>query len=163
MILAFSGIANAQVCGQLFRYDSELPLVEVYFKNSELKVESDFDGHFELPYSTESKNKDLILSLGYMIIEIQNIDLNKDKLDLGKIILPIFKDISIEEFEQLSDFDKENCKPVFHWTQLIGYYNTNKLEEKFILLNCQQKITEFDFNQVTKKIIINWNVIEKCG
>ena len=62
LILVFSGIANAQISGQLFQYESEFPGVQVYFKNSGQKVESDFDGYFKLPIQKGTEKNDLILS-----------------------------------------------------------------------------------------------------
>ena len=98
MILAFSGIANAQISGQLFLDESEIPGVEVYFKNSDLKINSDFDGFFELQIPERITKADLILKDRELSVEIRNLEFEFTKLDLGKIELPTFKIIDIEEY-----------------------------------------------------------------
>ena len=162
LILVFNGIANAQISGQLFQYESELPLVNVYFKNSDQKVESDFDGYFKLPIPTGNDKNSLILNLGVMIIEIQNVEIGTAELDLGKIELPAFKSLEIDEFEQLTESEKEDCYPIYCWTDLLGYIYTSKLENEFLTLNCKQKITDFQYNSITKTIIVDWNLIKGC-
>ena len=106
LIFVFSGIANAQISGQLFLEESEIPGIQVYFKNSEQKVESDFYGYFNLPIPKGTEKNDLILS-GYGItIEIQNVEINTTKFDLGKIEFPAFKSIKINEYEKLTESEK---------------------------------------------------------
>jgi len=162
LILIFSGIANAQICGQLFQYGSELPLAEVYWKNSDQKVESDFDGNFRLPISIKTKSSDLIFNLGEMILEINNVEMNSGTLDLGRIMLPEFRSLKIQEYEELTASEKEECKAIYHWTKLIGYYDTNNLERNFLLLICKEKVTEFNYNPTTKTVSIEWNKIKHC-
>ena len=158
----FSGIAVAQISGQLFQYESEFPGVQVYFKYFDQKVESDFDGHFKLPIPSGTEEKDLIIDLGGMIIEIQNVELGNGKLDLGKIQLPVFKSIEIVEFEQLSESEKASCYPIYCWTELLGYLYSNKLEHKYLTMNCQQKITDFEYDSTTKTVKVEWNSIKDC-
>ncbi|MEN8886168.1 MAG: hypothetical protein ABF246_07240 [Winogradskyella sp.] len=97
-----------------------------------------------------------------MTIEIQNFISDSTMLDLGKIEIPTFKSIEINEYEQLTEPKKENCYPIYHWTQLIGYTYTLELENDYITLNCEQKITDFEYNSETKTIKINWNIIKNC-
>jgi hypothetical protein len=158
----FSGIANAQISGQLFQDESEFPGVQVYFKNSDQKVESDFDGYFKLPIPKGSVKNDLILSGYGMIIEIQNVEFGTTKLDLGKIELPTFKIIESNGFEKLTESEKENCYPMYCYTQLLGYSYTNELENKYLNLNCKEKITEFVYDPNSKTITIDWNIIKEC-
>ena len=162
MILVFSRIANAQISGQLFQDESEFPGVQIYFKNSDKKVESDFDGYFKLEIPSGIKKNDLILS-GYGItIEIKNLEFDSTKLDLGKIEFPAFKIIDIDEFEKLTKLEKQNCYPIYCWTDLLGYSYKNKLKNEFLTLNCKEKITEFEFNQIAKTITLDWNTIKNC-
>ncbi|WP_157588884.1 hypothetical protein [Psychroserpens burtonensis] len=162
LILVLSGIANAQISGQLFQDESEFPGVQVYFKNSDKKVESDFDGYFKLEIPSRIEKSDLILS-GYGItIEIKNLEFDTAKLDLGKIEFPAFKIIDIDEFEKLTKLEKQNCYPIYCWTDLLGYSYTNELENEFLTLNCKEKITEFEFNQIAKTITLDWNTIKNC-
>jgi hypothetical protein len=161
LILVFSGIANAQISGQLFQYESEFPGVQVYFKNSDKKVESDFDGYFKLEIPNGAEKNQLILSGYGMTVEIENLEFDT-KLDLGKIEFPAFKIIEIEEFENLTESEKENCYPLYCWTDLLGYSYTNELENEFIILNCKKRITEFEFNSIDKTITVDWKTIKHC-
>jgi hypothetical protein len=162
LIIVFSGIANAQISGQLFQYESELPLAEVYLKNSDKKVESDFDGYFKLPITIETKKCNLIFNLGELIIEIQNVEFDSSKLDLGKIHLPEFKSIEIDEYNELTESEKDNCRAIYHWTQLIGYLYTNELQNDYLDLNCKKRIKKFEFNPITKTVIVDWNLMTEC-
>ena len=162
LFLAFSGISFAQISGQLFQDKSEFPGIEIYFKNSEQKVESDFDGYFSIEVPKGNKKNDLIINVYGLKVLILNIEDEKGKLNLGKIELPIFKSIEISEFEQLSKKEKESCQPVYHYAQLLGYFYTNKLENEYLLLNCEEKIKNFEYNSETKIITLEWRTIKNC-
>ena len=139
-----------------------LPGAEIKFKKSEKGVTADFDGNFTLPIESKIGNYNLIISYAGLFVEIKNIELNNGKLNIGKFEIPYFKGISISEFEQLTELEKEDCLPIYHWTQLLGYFNTKKLEKEYLTLNCREKITEFEFNTITKIITIDWNTIKEC-
>jgi hypothetical protein len=162
LIFVLSGIANAQISGQLFQNRSEIPGIEVYFKNSEQKVESDFNGYFKLPMPKGTEKNDLILS-GYGItIEIQNVEIDTTKYDLEKFEFPAFKSIKINEYDKLTETEKENCYPIYHWTELVGYFYTKKLEKDYLTFNCNEEITNFEYNSVSKTIKVEWNTIKNC-
>lgn len=172
MILVFSRIGNAQISGQLFQYESEFPLAKVSIRGESKSVESDFDGNFTIEIDENLKSIDLIIdsnqdqtdkSFKALKVVIQNLKLdNETQLELGKIELPSFKSIEIYEFEKLSKSEKENCYPIYCWTQLLGYTFTNKLENDYLTLNCKNKITEFEYNPVTKTVSVDWNSIKDC-
>ena len=154
--------SNAQISGQLFQYGHELPLAEIYFKNSKERTQSDFNGNFRLQISGQIKNVDLILDLGEMQVEINGFGLDQSRLDLGKLVLPEFKSISIAEFDNLSDSEQESCREIYHWTQLVGYYDTNKLENNFLILNCKNRIIDFEFNPTKKTVTVDWSSMKAC-
>lgn len=153
---------NRHLTGQLFQYESEYPGAKVYFKNANQKVESDFDGYFKLSIPPGSQKNDLIINQLGLILEILNIEFDSAKMDLGKIELPAFKSIGIDEFEKLTEFEKENCHPMYCWADLLGYQYTNQLEHEYLTLNCEEQITKFQFNPTTKTITVDWNVIKNC-
>jgi len=139
-----------------------LPGAEIRFKESDKIVTADFDGNFSLPIESKIGNENLIISYAGLFIEIKNIELSDGKLNIGEFEIPYFKDISITEFEQLSESEKENCLPTYCWGQLLGYFSTNKLEKEYLTLNCKDKITKFEYNPTTKTIIVDWNIIKEC-
>ena len=139
-----------------------LPGAEIKFKESNKVVMADFDGNFVLPLESDIKNNSLVISYAGLSVEIKNIEFNKGKLNIGEFEIPYFKEISITEFEQLSELEKENCLPTYCWGQLLGYFSTNKLEKEYLTLNCKEKITEFEFNPTTKIVTVDWNKIKEC-
>ena len=138
-----------------------LPGAEIKFKQSERVVSADFDGNFSLPIESENGNNNLVISYAGLSIEIKNIELNNGKLNIGEFEIPYFKDISMNEFELLSELEKERCLPIYHWTQLLGYFNTQKLGKEYLTLNRKEKITEFEFNPTIKTITVDWNLIQE--
>jgi hypothetical protein len=139
-----------------------LPGAEIKFKQSDKIVQSDFDGNFVLPVTSENENDILVISYLNLSIELKNFELNNGKTEIGTLELPYFKDISITEFEQLSELEKKNCLPTYCWGQLLGYLRTDKLANENLTLNCKEKITEFEFNPTTKTIVVDWNIIKNC-
>ncbi|WP_152593040.1 carboxypeptidase-like regulatory domain-containing protein, partial [Jejuia pallidilutea] len=161
-IFALTNIVFSQVSGTILMDSLSLPGAEIKFKKSDKGVMADFDGNFVLPLESEIKNNILVISYAGLSIEIKNIELKNGKLNIGEFEIPYFKDISITEFEQLSESEKENCLPTYCWGQLLGYFSTDKLEKEYLTLNCREKITEFEFNPTTKTIIVDWNLIKEC-
>jgi len=139
-----------------------VPGAEIKFKESAEVVMADFDGNFVLPVESEIENYSLVISYSGLSIVIKNLELNEGKLNIGDFEIPYFEDISIKEFEILSELEKENCLPIYHWTQLLGYFNTKKLDTEYLTLNCQKKITEFEYNPKTKTVLVDWNLIKHC-
>lgn len=172
LILVFNGISNAQISGQLFQHESEFPAGKISIDKESDYVESDFDGNFEIEIPKNVKKFDLTINLNQgnphvyfkaLKIIIENIKIeNVSKIDLGKINLPTFKSIEMVEYEQLNETEKENCYPIYCWTELVGYTYTNKLENEFLTLNYQQIITDFEYNIETKTIKVDWKKIKNC-
>ena len=47
---------------------------------------------------------------------------------------------------------KENFAAVYCYTELLGYYNESELESNFLSINCEEKITDFEYNPINKTI-----------
>lgn len=162
LFFALTDIAFSQVSGTILMDSLSLPGATIKFKKSNLGVFSDFDGNFSLPTQSRIEKDNLVISYVDLSIEIKNFELINRKMHIGNFEIPYFKDISIKEFEQLSELEKENCQPTYCWGQLLGYYYTNKLDSEYLILNCGEKITEFKFNPTTKTITVDWNLIKEC-
>ncbi|WP_324026499.1 hypothetical protein QSV08_03135 [Maribacter sp. BPC-D8] len=174
LVLIFSGIANAQISGQLFRDGTEYPGAKIYILNGTEKSTADFDGNFYLKLPKSEKTFDLVINLNQgfdpsdfkeLEVIIKNIKVtDSTKIDLGKIRLPVYKSISIEEFNELDVMDKKQCLPIKHYANLLGYDYTNNLSDDYILLNCsgENKITDFEFDEVEKTVCVEWLTLNSC-
>lgn len=160
LFLAIANIAFGQVTGTLLMGPESLPGAEIRFQKSKQIVQSDFDGNFILPVSSESANDTLVISYQSLSIEIKNFKLNNGKIDIGNFELPYFMEISISDYEQLPESEKKNCEPTYCWGQLLGYFRTDKLDNDYLILNCKEKIGEF--NLTNKVILVDWSLIKKC-
>lgn len=123
---------------------------------------SDGEGNFTLDL-TKEKNKILILT-SWIPIEITNIP-NLENVNIGEINIPMRKAITKEEYNTLSNKEKKNCKPVYHWAELLGYEYLNQLSEPCIQVKCGQtkyEICEFKFNIKKQKIFIDWEEMKIC-
>lgn len=173
MILLCCEFVNAQISGQLFQFDSEYPAGKISTNKNTSYTESNFDGYFTIEVPKNNEKFDLIIDLNqgninddlrYLKILIKNLKLKSNsKIDLGKLVLPTFKSIEIEEYKNLSKTEKENCYPIYHYTELLGYVYTNELQQNFLILNCQKKIIDFTFDKNNKTIKIDWKIIKDCN
>lgn len=159
LFLACSGNVTSQIIGQFLQDAYEYPRVEVYFKNTNQKVESKEDGSFILPIPIETDKSELILHDVRLTVEIQNINIRTTTLDLGKIEFPNYKYLEIAEYELLTDAEKKSCFPLTCWTQILGYYTTDFLEKDYILIN-DKRITDFVYCSSSKTIKVEWNIIK---
>lgn len=163
-ILLSLSTVESQISGQLFQYDFELPApgIEVYLNESSNTVFSDFDGFFTLDVPENIVSSDLIIKALDLTIQIKNIDLNNLELNLGKILLPQIKSLGLDEFDSLSEAEKESCVPMYCWLELIGYYKTDELDKDYLKLNCTDKITDFVYDINSKTVKVDWSVVENC-
>ena len=157
---------NAQITGQFFDEAVEIPGVTVKIPDKNIFTQSDFDGNFSLEIMN-SKVSDLEFIYGDLIIKIENINLDiKDKITLGKIILPSLKFVSIKEYSLLNEKQKESCNEIRHWAQLLGYEKMNELSEDYLLLTCDginRAITNFTFNSSSRTIFVDWKELVMCN
>ena len=163
LILGFSSSLVGQISGRILIESDSCPGAEIKLKGSKDFVTSDFDGIFLLPHNEDRVINNLLISFSKLTIEIENVVLNKGEIKIGDFHMPYFKFVSIEEYKRLSKSEQKNCFPINHWFQLLGYYNSNKLENDYIKLNCKEPIKEFKYNSKTKTLKLNWDLIKNCN
>ncbi len=170
LILSNIGIGYGQVCGQFFDKVSTVPvpLVKVSFKLDSTNFErSDVNGEFvlEIP-STMSKSDLYFETLLGLIVRIKNVPvIPNEQLNLGKIFLPDFKYISIEDYKKLNREQQKECIEDRHYADVHGYSYTNQLDTNYLILKCiqsQKRITDFSFDPTTKIITLDWNMFNDC-
>lgn len=162
ILFLFTNIGFSQIIGKILMDSLVMPGVTVQFKQGENRVETDFYGNFSLPIKFNIKKDDLVIIFFEMTLEIKNVELTKDKVDMGEVHVPFFKIISVVEYEQLKESEKENFTAMYCYTDLLGYFNENELEDNFLSTNCEEKITDFKYNPTNKTIIVDWNQIDQC-
>jgi hypothetical protein len=161
IVLSFAVKVNSQISGKALLYDKGCyAMISI---NNELPyVTTDNEGNFNLDFMKE-KNKISILT-SWIPIEIMNIP-NLGKVNIGEFNIPMRKAISIEEYKNLSKTEKKNCKPVYHWTELLGYEYLNQLSEPCLQFKCGEmkyEICDFKFNIKKQKVLIDWQQIKIC-
>ncbi|EDP70681.1 hypothetical protein FBALC1_07978 [Flavobacteriales bacterium ALC-1] len=162
LFLALGSVANSQVIGIVLMDSLSLPGAVLELKRSKSIVTANFDGEFTLPIKSEIKKDDLFITYAELTIQIKNVDLDTAELNIGEIEIPYFKSIEIEEYEQLSELEKENCIAINHWAQLLGYLDLSRLENDYIILNCSQEIIDYTYDLKAKTITVDWSVIKNC-
>ena len=175
LILSNFHIGYAQVCVQFIEiYDGkiqEIPLIKVSFalneQNQERFERSDANGEVELKIPTNKKLSEIYFeTLNGLIVRIKNVPINSNKkLNLGQIIMPEFKYISIEEYNSLTREQKTECIPDAHYADIYGYLYSNELEYDYLILKCiktNKKIKDFNFDPKSKIITLDWNTFKDC-
>ncbi len=161
-ILLLTQSSRAQIKGTIYQDDFVYPLAKVYFNESKLEAESDYDGNFELKISKSIIDKSLIFEYEGIVIWINNCSFKENEIiDMGKIVLPGLKMISVSDYEQLDRKKRKYCKPLFdHSGIIMSYEMKNELSNEFLILSCGEKIqiTDYTFNK--KKIRIDLEYIK---
>ncbi len=146
-------------------------MVKIQLSTNDFNSESDFDGIYSLKMPNNENQIDITFTTERIAIQVNNINIkNLSSLDLGKIIIPNYKTISIEEYKELTEKEKKNCKPIYHWAQHIGYSLMefefeNDLSKKYVIWQCGKKekhISNFEFDKLNKRIIIDWKKSNIC-
>jgi len=160
-IFLLADIAFCQINGKVLMDSEGLFGISVQLGKSKNVVMTDFDGKFSLLVGS-SKKVDLSFYFSQLILIIKNIELVDHKLNLGNIHLPNFKMISIAEYKKLGESEKANYIEINHYVQLLGYMSTNELENNYLDLGCEEKMTEFEFDSSIKTITVDWEQKRKC-
>lgn len=166
MAVIFSKELNSQICikGKILVESDTIGLsgVEIRLKDHDAFVVTDFDGLFKLKLDSKQTTNDLLIKYDDLIVEVTNINFTKEELNLIDFHMPMFKNIDVREYQQLSKSDKEHCFPIYCWAQLLGYTNHNRLENEKLQFNCKEKTEDFIFDPKKKTVKVNWDRIKKC-
>ena len=168
-------IGYGQVCAQFIEiYDGKIqkiPLIKVSFilneQNEEKFERSDANGEIELEIPTDQCLTEIYFeTLNGLVVRIKNVPINSNKkLNLGQIIMPEFKYISIAEYDRLTRKQKTECIPDAHYTDIYGYLYSKELEYDYLILRCvkkDKKIKNFTFDSKSKIITLDWNTFKDC-
>jgi len=162
---------EAQITGEIYDDVGPLPFVKIQLSINNSQTESDFDGIYSLKIPNGGNKTDITFITERISILIKNINLkNLSKLNLGKILIPNYKTISIKEYKELNEIEKKNCKPIYHWAQHIGYTLMefefeNDLSKKYVIWQCgktEKHISNFEFDEFNKRITIDWKESNIC-
>jgi len=162
ILFLFTNIGFSQIKGKILMDSLGVFYVTVQLNQGKNKVLTDFNGNFSLPIKSNLKKGDLVIIFRDLKLEIKNVELANNEINMGDIHLPYFKTISNTEYEQLKNSEKENHTAVYCYAQLLGYYNENELEYNFLSINCEEKITDFEYNPINRTITVDWKQVKKC-
>ena len=162
ILFLFTNIGFSQINGKILMDSLVLPGATIQLNQGGNIVQTDFYGNFSLPIKSNLKKDDLVIILMDLKLEIKNVELVNNEINMGNIHVPYFKTISNTEYEQLKNSEKENHTAVYCYTELLGYCNQNELEYNFLSINCEEKITDFEYNPTNKTITVDWKQIRKC-
>ena len=160
LLLVLSQTLNAQVSGGLF-IDEGFPVknlnVELIKNNKSLAFDkSDKFGQFKLITNKNVELVDLKITNWQLTYIIKDIILTNLRIELGEIFLPLLSDIRQKEYSALTPELKNKYKCTADYS---GYhcYSWEILDEEFLKLTCDSKIKfDYDFNEKTQTVIINW-------
>ncbi len=175
LILSNFYVSYGQVCAKFIEiYNGkiqEIPLIKVSFalneQNKERFERSDVNGEIELEIPANLCLSEIYFeTLNGLIVRLKNVPINPNKkLNLGQIIMPEFKYISIAEYNKLTRKQKRECIPDAHWTDIYGYLYSNELQYDYLILRCvktNKKIKDFTFDSKSKIITLDWNTFKNC-
>lgn len=165
VVLCFFTLTSwAQITGQLYQDDYPYPLVKIYFDDIKPKVSSDFDGNFSLKIPKDSIPNNLVISYNGINLNIINCPLeNSEKLDLGKVILPKYKQLTVTEYNKLKRKERKQCRPLYQGKTLIGYESNHQLDATTLQLHCKERRgIPYTFDRKQNQFIILWEHFIVC-
>lgn len=166
IVLFFSGnfSGTAQISGKFYQDGYPYPLVKIYFDDIKPKVSSDFEGNFSLKIPQDSISNTLVLSYNGINLHIVNCPLeSSEKLDLGKVILPKYKQLTIEEYKQLKRRERKQCRPLYQGSTLMGYESNHQLESNALQLHCKEgNVVPYTYDKKQNYFIISWENFVGC-
>jgi hypothetical protein len=164
MILFFPVKIWSQISGQLYQDGYPYPMVKVYFEDIKPRVSTDFDGNFSLRIPNDSIPNTLIFSYNGINLHITNCPLEaSEKLDLGKYILPKYKQLTVEEYKQLKRKERKQCRPLYQGSNLIGYESNHQLESPLLQLHCKEgEGIPYSYDPKLNRFCVTWDSFRGC-
>lgn len=167
LFLFLNANIQAQISGQIIDVTGTLTGVKIELTGNNTIAETDFDGNFSIEIPENLVKSNILLKYDMITVKIENVNFeNKKEIDFGKFVMPYFKVISLDEYENFTETKKKNCEPIYSWNhsnnELIAYSFFNELSEKFITWNfgkVEKKIFDFKYDKQNKTITVDWNTI----
>ena len=156
--------SSGQISGQLYQDGYPYPMVKVYFEDVKPKVSSDFEGNFLLKIPQDSIPNTLVLSYSGITLHIINCPLEaSEKLELGKVILPKYKQLTEEEYKHLKRKERKECRPLYQGSTLIGYESNQQLSSATLQLHCNQgEGVPYTYDRKQNVFVITWKDFSAC-
>lgn len=154
----------AQITGQLYQDGYPYPLVKIYFEDLKPKVSSDFDGNFSLKIPQDSIPNTLVISYSGINLHILNCPLEaSEKLDLGTVILPKYKQLTVTEYHKLKRKERKQCRPLYQGKTLMGYESNHQLDTTLLQLHCEEGAgAPYTFDRKLNQFILTWESFIQC-
>lgn len=129
----------AQISGRILSEGSPDIILQTTVLQTGDKTEADFDGYFSVQIPDKPHRYDVLIEAGLMNFKITNITQAMSTIKMDSIELPALKNISVVEYNELNELEKMKYIPIFHWTNLVGYFDKFTLSKNYISFYCNGK------------------------
>ncbi|MEZ4873899.1 MAG: hypothetical protein R2793_00205 [Flavobacteriaceae bacterium] len=154
----------AQISGTFSQDGFPYPLVKVYFEGVKPKVTSQFDGSFQLKIPQDSIHNTLVMEYDGITLEISQCPLKGNAaLDLGTIVLPKLKQLSVDQYHQLKRKQRKQCLPMYDGEKIVGYKSHFELEQLQFRCKEENNSIPYVYDAKRKRFVLSWDEMMLCN
>jgi len=166
LLAIFYQYGNAQISGRIISEGSPDIILQTILLQTGTKTDADFDGYFSIPIPDKLDRYDVLIESGSMTFKIENITKAMHNIKMDSIELPTLKTISAYEYNELAEIEKVKYTSIYHWTNVIGYYDKYTLSRNYISFYCKGKEYQtdyFNFDPENRMIVFDAKNLIKCN
>jgi hypothetical protein len=134
----------AQISGRIITESAPDLILQTTLLQTGAKTEADFDGYFSIQIPDKLDRYDILIEASSMTLKIENITRIMHNIKLDSIELPVLKNVSVDEYNQAGELEKIKYISVYHWSNIVGYYDKFTLSHNFISFYCNGKEFQTD-------------------
>lgn len=165
LLAMFYQYSNAQISGRIISDGYPDIIIQTTLLQTGNKTEADLDGYFSIQIPDKLDKYDVLIEAGSMTFKIVNVTQTLRSIKMDTVELPTLKSISIDDYNKLVKIEKARYLPVYHWSNLLGYYDSFTLSRNYISFYCSGKeyqTAQFTFDPESRMISIDAMNIINC-
>ncbi|WP_207431374.1 hypothetical protein [Sabulibacter ruber] len=148
-------------------FGEAVPGCQITVGTSKTEVITDVEGKFQIRTSMKNRQRfDIVIRTAYSpSIRIANIQANQDTVDLGKFILVYNKEIKVDDYAKLSNEEQAKMKPLYHWSTLIAYIDTTRMNLNSNTIPCPynwKKSINFQYSSKENEVMVDFAQLANC-
>jgi hypothetical protein len=126
------------------------------------------NGEYLIPLGDDFKNIILEVSLPGgrygATTRIENIEIGSAEVDLGNTPVFLGRSIGAVEYNLLTDEQKRDCEPMYHYTTLISYISKTQIDTADIRFPCKEKKLKIPFTHLPdgNKVVFDFKDLPVC-